>query len=252
MSCWFFPINDTLFRLEDAIAAGQGDVDIRSSEAFATSDKVYVYKSIPEGRIKYEMEVVRIGIHSDEATDKPDYWADKGAYYNGLMMSNYCRLRIVRQIDNDNLTGKNLLSHGLRNLLSVDILPEGLLSFIEGSTTDNAFGTDFPEDNDFYEGAMMTVAVNRYERSQSAREECIAMKGCRCMVCGMDFEERYGQIGRNFIHIHHLVPISSIGREYKLDVEKDLIPVCPNCHYMLHRKPDGVFSPEELKSMLGH
>ena len=250
MNCWFFPVNDTLFRFDDAISAGQGTVDVRCSAAFAVGDRIYVYRKKPDNRIRYEMEAMKTSIPMDESTDKLAFWADKGAYYSGLMTSNYCRLRIVRKVDDDNLTGENLLSHGLRNLLSVDILPEDVLSFIKSPTTDETFGIDYPEDNDFYEGALMTVEVNKYERNQSAREECITLKGCRCIVCEMNFEERYGPIGRHFIHVHHLVPISSIGKEYKLDVEKDLVPVCPNCHYMLHRKPDGVYTPEELKEML--
>ena len=252
MNCWFFPVNDTLFRLDDAISAGQGTVDVRCSEAFAVGDRIYVYRKRPDDRIRYEMEVVKTGIPMDESTDKLEFWADKGAYYAGLLTSRYCRLRLVREMNDDRLTGQALRSHGLRNTLAVDVLPEDIVAFIERPAADETFGVDYPEDNDFYEGAMMTVEVNKYERSQAARDKCIALKGCRCIVCGMNFEERYGSIGRHFIHIHHLVPISAIGKEYKLDVEKDLVPVCPNCHYMLHRKPDGVFTPEELKMMLIH
>ena len=79
------------------------------------------------------------------------------------------------------------------------------------------------------------MVVNSYERNREAREICIAAHGCRCSVCGMDFEQMYGDIGRGFIHVHHIVPISTIGAEYKLDPVKDLVPVCPNCHAMLHR-----------------
>lgn len=64
----------------------------------------------------------------------------------------------------------------------------------------------------------------------------------------IDFEAAYGEVGKGFIHVHHVVPISSIGKEYELDVEKDLVPVCPNCHYMLHRK-DPPYTVEEMKKM---
>ncbi len=44
--------------------------------------------------------------------------------------------------------------------------------------------------------------------------------------------------GVGFIHVHHKVELSSIGREYVVDPIEDLVPVCPNCHAMLHtRKP---------------
>ena len=67
------------------------------------------------------------------------------------------------------------------------------------------------------------------------------------MFC--DFEATYGEIGKGFIRVHHLVPISSIGKEYELNVERDLAPVCPNCHYMLHRK-NPPYTIEELKEIL--
>ncbi|MBQ7426534.1 MAG: HNH endonuclease [Prevotella sp.] len=65
----------------------------------------------------------------------------------------------------------------------------------------------------------------------------------------MDFEEKYGEIGRGFIHVHHLIPISSIGEDYVIDPINHLVPVCPNCHNMLHRK-DPPLTPEELKKLI--
>ncbi|PCP15512.1 HNH endonuclease, partial [Klebsiella pneumoniae] len=49
--------------------------------------------------------------------------------------------------------------------------------------------------------------------------------------------------------IHHLIPLSGIKQDYRLNPETDLIPVCPNCHAMLHRR-DPPFTPEELKARL--
>ena len=46
----------------------------------------------------------------------------------------------------------------------------------------------------------------------------------------MSFEDKYGEMGVGFIHIHHIVPISAIGKEYKINYKTDLVPVCPNCH----------------------
>lgn len=61
----------------------------------------------------------------------------------------------------------------------------------------------------------------------------------------------YGELGKDFIYGHHIVPLNTIGKEYKVDYETDLIPVCPNCHAMLHRKLDGEFySVEELKEIV--
>ncbi|MCA7927389.1 HNH endonuclease [Burkholderia cenocepacia] len=99
------------------------------------------------------------------------------------------------------------------------------------------------------EGAVQKVTVNAYERSILGRQACINHYGYRCFVCEFDFEKIYGERGKNFIHVHHLVPLASIGESYLLDPIRDLRPVCPNCHSMIHRT-DPPCSLEILKSML--
>lgn len=99
------------------------------------------------------------------------------------------------------------------------------------------------------EGAVKTIKVNVYERSAYARKQAIQYHGCKCVVCGFDFETVYGVIGKGFIHIHHLKELSEIKEEYELDYKNDLVPVCPNCHSMLHRKSPAL-TIEELKSMI--
>lgn len=99
------------------------------------------------------------------------------------------------------------------------------------------------------EGAKTKVIVNKYERSPVNRETCITLYGLNCRVCGMSFGNIYGEIGRNFIHVHHIVPVSKMGDGYTIDPVKDLVPVCPNCHAMLHRK-DPPYSVDELKKIM--
>ena len=52
----------------------------------------------------------------------------------------------------------------------------------------------------------------------------------------------------NMIHVHHIVPVSEIGEEYVVDPVKDLIPVCPNCHMVLHAGTD--ITVEKLRERL--
>lgn len=84
------------------------------------------------------------------------------------------------------------------------------------------------------EGATISVTVNAYERSREARRLCIAHYGCKCSACGIDFGAAYGEIGTGFIHVHHLVPLSEIRSKYVVDPVRDMRPVCPNCHAMIH------------------
>lgn len=109
---------------------------------------------------------------------------------------------------------------------------------------------DNPEElRSWIEGATKEVFVNRYERNQAARRECIRHHGQRCVVCELDFGETYGDRGEGFIHVHHVVPLSQIGERYEVNPITDLVPVCPNCHAMLHRG-DSCLSVNELKSLL--
>lgn len=105
------------------------------------------------------------------------------------------------------------------------------------------------EDIEYIEGTTRTVTVNYYERNETARKKCLEHWGLACRVCGLRFEDRYGEIGKGFIHVHHLHPLSEISGEYKIDPIKDLVPVCPNCHAMLHKKSPP-YTIEQLKEKL--
>ncbi|MCQ6272187.1 HNH endonuclease [Pseudarthrobacter sp. R1] len=98
--------------------------------------------------------------------------------------------------------------------------------------------------------AVSTVEVNRYERNPDARRVCLAFHGTSCAACGFSFEASYGDIGRGFIDVHHVVPPVMLGDGYQLDPVADLVPLCPNCHAMAHR---GVATPRtvsELRSII--
>jgi hypothetical protein len=87
----------------------------------------------------------------------------------------------------------------------------------------------------FLEGASKKILVDRFERSSKARSDCLRVHGYLCSVCGFDFAVVYGPTGHEYIHVHHSVPMSKIGKEYAVDPAKDLVPICPNCHAMIHR-----------------
>ena len=89
---------------------------------------------------------------------------------------------------------------------------------------------------DFAEGAVQRVPMNRYERDPRARAACIAHHGTTCSACGFDFEATYGELGRGYIHVHHVKDLSTLGKRYRVDPVKDLKPLCPNCHAMVHRE----------------
>lgn len=110
----------------------------------------------------------------------------------------------------------------------------GLERFFEIATTEEA------APDRFVEGSTQRVAVNAYERSSRAREACIEHYGYDCAVCGLNFEKEYGPLGKEFIHVHHLVDLAVVGEQYEVDPIEDLRPVCPNCHAILHRERPAI------------
>lgn len=100
-----------------------------------------------------------------------------------------------------------------------------------------------------FEGVMHEVTTNSYERNQDARRKCLEHYGLSCVVCNLNFGERYGDLVRNFIHVHHIVPISYIKDEYQVDPVKDLRPVCPNCHAVIHSQ-NPPLTIDEVRDML--
>lgn len=99
------------------------------------------------------------------------------------------------------------------------------------------------------EGSPKIVEQARFERDPALRAACLALQGTTCRVCGMSFELVYGADAAGFIHVHHLEPLGAVGEAHVVDPSVDLIPVCPNCHSVIHlRNPP--FTPDEVKAML--
>lgn len=118
-------------------------------------------------------------------------------------------------------------------------------------TIDNGFvlPEEIEEAEKIHEGALRQILVNAYERNPEARRRCIAYYGCSCFVCEFDFEATYGEVGKDYIHVHHLKQLSEIGGDYLVDPIHDLRPVCPNCHAIIHRRKPA-YSIEEVKLFL--
>lgn len=108
---------------------------------------------------------------------------------------------------------------------------------------------DFLESSIYLEGGVRDVKLTLFERNVAARRKCLEHYGFQCLICGFDFEFFYGSIAKGFIHVHHVLPLSEIGEEYEVDPIKDLRPVCPNCHAIVHRRKPA-YSIEEVREFI--
>jgi hypothetical protein len=91
------------------------------------------------------------------------------------------------------------------------------------------------------EGAIKEMHIAKRERNSELRKACIEYYMAQnegriaCAACGMAYGEVYGEIGEGYIEVHHLSPISQIEGVHKVDPKADLVPLCANCHAMIHR-----------------
>lgn len=142
---------------------------------------------------------------------------------------------------------------GHQAFLVPDVVAHQLRALIGGGGAEADPPSSLPEEirepSRYPEGATKQISVNAYERNDDARRECIRLFGSTCTVCGFDFGAVYGPRGEGFIHVHHVVPLAEIRGEYEVDPASDLVPVCPNCHAMLHKSRD-VLTVDELRVLL--
>lgn len=108
--------------------------------------------------------------------------------------------------------------------------------------------TDDPPEG-FKEGAPRKTCGITYERDRRNRAAAIAIHGTACSACGLEFGVRYGQVAEGFIEVHHTRPLSSADEAYIVNPVKDLIPLCPNCHAVAHRR-NPPLTVEEIKDLL--
>jgi hypothetical protein len=114
------------------------------------------------------------------------------------------------------------------------------------SLFDNALSEETEE---VHEGAISFVNHKRYERNPILRKLCLEHYGVQCQICKTRLSDLYGKAIKELIHVHHLTPLSSIANAHSVNPVKDLIPVCPNCHAVIHYR-DPPYTPNEVEEML--
>lgn len=116
---------------------------------------------------------------------------------------------------------------------------------------DKILSAQLEEESGLEEGASRTFLGHRYERSRVNRATCLRHYGFKCRGCGDIGEDKYGPLGREVIHVHHLLPVSKMHEEAPVNPLRDLIPLCPNCHNVVHRE-DPPVAIERLRMLTGY
>ena len=247
MQTWIISANGYIYDHAAAFEE-QGYIDWRQRAKYSVGDIVYIYCTKPFQKIMYKTEVRAINMPFDQCTDDKVFWKNIEEY-NRSKEGEYARLELLEQADNDYLSLPKLKEHGLNAAPQGPVrASEQLANYIDLYLNDYVELGIFPEDlpNDCIEGIKTKVTVNKYE------------KDIRSVLSFIPYAEitfisaKTGQdIGKKFIHVHHIIPISTIGKEYRIDYENHLVPVCPNCHAMLHHGVNGqVLTIDQLKDKI--
>ena len=248
MMHWILPWRTTVFNLPQCLYK-YGFVEWRQINKLSVGDIVFLYCTKPVAQILFMFRVSKINIPYTETINK-NYLFDTYNYH--LQPTDYyARLEPIAEASENNfeLSYYRLTQLGVTSRLQRGIkVNEPLLSHLL-----NHFDVTFDSvTNSYTEGCAHKVLITSYERNPIARKKCISKFGYICQICGMDFKKVYGKIGDNFIHVHHIDFIANKGgTPHEVNPETDLIPVCPNCHAMLHRKINGAYlTPNQLKKCL--
>ena len=110
-------------------------------------------------------------------------------------------------------------------------------------------GNIFPMVRELTEGEKRHVEYERAHRNPALRNACIKKYGYQCQCCGMDFVSLYGEeLGAGFIEVHHLKMISDFENQCPDDYLENLVPLCPNCHSMIHHGKNGPLTLAQLRA----
>lgn len=107
-------------------------------------------------------------------------------------------------------------------------------------------------DLELKEGELLERFVSYYERDRRLVYEAKKIHGTTCMVstCKFDFKKHYGEQGRDYIEVHHIVPLFEKGQAEKVNPKTDMVVVCANCHRIIHRERNKTLSIDEVAKLI--
>ncbi len=100
------------------------------------------------------------------------------------------------------------------------------------------------------EGNKKSYYTTKYERNPMLRRKAIEIHKPICYVCKFDFYEKYGELGKGYIEVHHKVPLANIDGVVEVNLETDLVCLCANCHRMIHRSRKEILTVEALAQIV--
>jgi len=150
---------------------------------------------------------------------------------NYVGYGNYMELQLLNSLEDDTLNLKDLQENGTRGpVQGPRSLKDGLLEFVlerlDIYIKETQLDESLLENIEYKEGKVSTYYGTRFERNQKLRQKVI--------------------------EIHHIKPMYSIKGEISVNPYINLVPLCSNCHKMIHRKMKEPLTIDELKRNMNY
>jgi predicted HNH restriction endonuclease len=136
---------------------------------------------------------------------------------------------------------------------------EDIVKQIEKIISEDINGDANNDEVKYFEGIMNSKVKEVFTlyRNANARKKCLEYyfpdkKNYTCILCGFDFEKQYGSLGKDFIEVHHIESHTTKSKDkgnHEINPMKDLIPVCSNCHSIIHKQRPAV-SIKRMKKII--
>jgi len=141
------------------------------------------------------------------------------------------------EYDSTNLPSEEVLVRDLYKMLDA----YETLFFRGGRDSDNFSINEQKDEEVSIEETYRKKVHYLIERPNNSQIKKIKGKlGYLCQGCDFDFENIYGELGKEYIEAHHLIPVSKLKKgESRKITETDFAVLCANCHRMIHRLDDS-------------
>lgn len=103
------------------------------------------------------------------------------------------------------------------------------------------------DETEFQEGQRASRETNYFARNPKLVKAAKAHYGTSCLGCGFNFAEFYGEIGDDYIEVHHKRQMAE--DKVRLKTVADVDVLCANCHRIVHRRPVPL-TLAELKALI--
>lgn len=244
MKFFIFPSNPKYYRARESFEAlGKIHWKQGKTKMVNVGDVVYIYEAKPTQGLIVKASVLETNVtnyHIDDS-DFSSSTMDFGKTPPWFTLEKIQDISSIINLGQLNDLGIN------GNIQSIRKVPSNIANKIENLIGDFSFN---PLESVIYEGKKKFIYTTKYERSPENRRKAIEYHGLSCATCGFNFSKVYGSLGADYIEIHHIKPLFSTEEEIIVDPFKDLIPLCSNCHRMVHRHKNEILSISELKKII--